>query len=362
MENQRMRIDHSLTVSNNLEAVNLTNTFASISRDSNETEQAQLKNLLRNYNHMTVEKHIRKSRKELKAMDLIDVRNLLPDKRKDTCSILTIPRTEAEIEYLKKNKWYTCLPCFKTGVLQMNTDSYIEYAIQDIQEYEYTVKLWNYTYANIGWEPGVTVTAQYQFPRREVLGDYGNIYCNILDFENYVDYYHILDEQTLHLSKNEQRIWKVYLEELQNMDDAITKQSNNKQHIGYSLAVIFINTIPKISAALEQNKPKLAPGQRTRRKPDVSQKTYETPDTIPKKKVRIIGTGIKVKSEKPPKMPTMETVIRYKTPSWTTRGHMRTYQNGKQVWIKESVHKRHAMQDADPKTTTIKFKKPTNIT
>ncbi len=49
-------------------------------------------------------------------------------------------------------------------------------------------------------------------------------------------------------------------------------------------------------------------------------------------------------SEKPPKVPSENYVRHYSVAAWTVRATTRHYKSGKTIYIKETVHKRHALQ------------------
>lgn len=76
-----------------------------------------------------------------------------------------------------------------------------------------------------------------------------------------------------------------------------------------------------------------------------------------KKIVRTVG-GIKMTSPKPPRLPSSDSVIHYKTAVWTARGGVRRMKNGKLVPFKESVRHRKCLQKEDDQVpqTTIRLK------
>lgn len=76
-----------------------------------------------------------------------------------------------------------------------------------------------------------------------------------------------------------------------------------------------------------------------------------------KKIVRTVG-GIKMTSPKPPRLPSADSVIHYKTAVWTARGGVRRMKNGKLVPFKESVRHRKCLQKEDDQVpqTTIRLK------
>ena len=109
-----------------------------------------------------------------------------------------------------------------------------------------------------------------------------------------------------------------------------------------SLMKFFITANVKINNMLSKNKPTKAKKQQTAN--TRNNRTIEnTPQSPPELKIRNVGV-ITMKSEKPPRMASYDTIVHYKIAQWKTRGHIRHYKNGKTVYVKESVHKRKALQ------------------
>lgn len=83
----------------------------------------------------------------------------------------------------------------------------------------------------------------------------------------------------------------------------------------------------------------------------VRSSNHKTTDVIdgdekkqPKQIVRNIG-NITIKSVKVPKVPTEESIRKYKVASWNKRGHVRHNKNGKTVYIKHTICRRKAFED-----------------
>lgn len=72
----------------------------------------------------------------------------------------------------------------------------------------------------------------------------------------------------------------------------------------------------------------------------------------PAKLIRNIGK-LRIISSKAPKLPTAESVRKYKVASWPTRGFIRTYKSGKQVYVRDSVHHRKCFNDDKIPTPTV---------
>lgn len=60
----------------------------------------------------------------------------------------------------------------------------------------------------------------------------------------------------------------------------------------------------------------------------------------PERKTRILGDNIKITSEKRPEIPTMDRIIKYHTPEWGRKEHLRRLSSGKVVKVKAATCKR----------------------
>ena len=107
------------------------------------------------------------------------------------------------------------------------------------------------------------------------------------------------------------------------------------------LCKIFLHCTNVLNFFLANEKPKT---QRKKNTKLISHEINTECVDIPRKLVRTIGK-ITVKSEKIPKQSTERTVIKYKVASWKRRGFIRHYKSGKTVYIKETTHHRHCLND-----------------
>lgn len=120
----------------------------------------------------------------------------------------------------------------------------------------------------------------------------------------------------------------------------------------YNTAAYFLLQICDTNYMLSKNRPIAERGKYTKHKVHEIQET--DPSKMPKKQIiRSVG-GIKIKSVKIPKMPTEESVRKYKVSSWNKRGHVRHYKNGKIVYIKPTVCQRKCFKgNGNPLQTII---------
>lgn len=318
-------------------------------------ERERLHGMIREYNRAMVDQNKCFSRRQLKSMDLIDMRNLLMEKGQTLkpYEMPSVDRTEKEIQYIRQNYWFGCIPCFETGVIQVNSACYLFYKILEInvEEYNYTVHIESYTYTEAGWEPGIGVNCRYIFDTRPE-ETRCSIKSTIEASTGYADRYRTIDPESIGWNKNEIRIWNEFLTSISDLNERL---EHEKRHLGESVATIFINLIPKINAALNTERPKTEP-KGTKQTSTKKNTEIKEEYNAPKKRVRIVGS-IRIKSEKTPKEPKLKNVVHYKTAAWKTRGHVRTYKNGKTVYIRETVHRRKCMEDTDVPQTVIRFRK-----
>lgn len=173
------------------------------------------------------------------------------------------------------------------------------------------------------------------------------------DVENMDKVYRLLPQKDLGWSDDQYHLWENMVIKLaERTNEEIFKKAGTDQFV--ELTQIFLLLIAKINRKLSEQKPSRPVGE-TRKRKNVK---IVISDSIPKKHVRMVG-NIAFKSEKPPKIPTYETVIHYSTPSWVTRGYVRTYKSGKQVYIPETIHKRKCMENMglNETATVIRFRK-----
>lgn len=309
--------------------------------------------LYRDYNRTLVDAGEIKSRKQLKAMDFIDARPLFQTKT-DDMTLPALPGDENVNNFVKTYGWYACIPCFEEGCIQIESQQYIYYKLKNIQidekQMEAKIQLYQYT-ENFGWDILTYGTADFAF--NEVTKEKGDVqvYCNAANIMKLRTKY---SPKQLHWTDRE---YLCYLAAFKHQKDKIT---NMHAELLETTTEIFLKVIADVNYLLSIEKPKLKSRGKTTGKPKSKTITAETSAPPQKqKRVRILG-GIAIQSEKPPKQTTHQSVIHYSTATWKVRGHMRTYKNGKTVWIKETVRNRACMKDADPTIpqTVIKIRTP----
>lgn len=317
--------------------------------------------LEREYYQKLIEKGYGMKRSELKKKDLIDIRPLLSLNKDDTRGVPTLDRPIDELCFLKEHQWYSVIPCFTEGVIHLNTDRYIYYKMTDMNPYEqyYTVYLQDYIAYDSCWSVGVSGTTKIENPTKDeqavpTTNGFYNILVTNTDITLIPDIYRILDyEKDLHWNKKQIDDWTNLIVKFA---DDTTQQLINRNTTQFNeLVKIFLILISKINYALYTNKTKTP-----RKTTSATKHQTAIADTIeqPTKRIRTVGV-INIKSEKPPRLPNKDTIVKYKVASWKTRGGVRRLKSGKLVPFKESIHHRHALMnhDTDTPQSVIKFKK-----
>lgn len=313
--------------------------------------------LVREYCRALVDHGIALKRSQIKDMNMIDARPLLNLCENDTTTLYSSNFThelDKDLEFLKHSSFFSMIPCFSEGVIWCNIDRYIYYKVTDVnpQEKSCSIYLRDYTAYPHCWTYGVGGTfimsqaagAEYQTDLQYEFTD---------NVENMDKVYRRLSQEDLGWSDAQYQIWeRLVIKLAERTNEEIRQIADSDQFI--ELSQIFLLLIAKINRRLSEQKPSRPVGE-TRKKENVK---IVITDSIPKKHVRMVG-NVSFKSEKPPKLPTYETIIHYSTPSWVTRGYVRTYKSGKQVYIPETIHKRKCMENIgeNETATVIRFRK-----
>ena len=310
--------------------------------------------LIRTYNRELIDQGFGIRRSALRKKDLIDMRSILtmpPEKWLAPDSNLT---TE-EKAFARENFWYSVIPCFTEGVLQINDGRYIYWNIKDlrVKEHSMTIMLHDYMFQDgTGWNPGVAGTLDLDFDP-EVYDMYIHLEDN--DFQCFSEIYTMLDYKEIFKGDKESiRIWEDYIIEFAKMNEAEFKERDTDNV--REMLKLFINYIVKVNYMLSKNKPVTKRSSSSKTVKSEIDKTVETEPkvTIDERKVRTIGS-MPIQSKDIPRLPTEKTIVKYKVASWKTRGFIRTLANGKKVPVRESIHHRKLLSDVGAKPITIKI-------
>lgn len=328
--------------------------------------------LLREYNDALLCAGIAMSRAEIKTKNRIDLRGLCTyekykGKADEKNRIPDIDGKRLMSEFLYSNYWYCYIPCFSEGVLQLNTDRYVYWKVAKVDTTENAMDVFICDYNRIGsvWQMGVSTDVHYQFWDADKVRERytvdtvryvtvsGGVNVQLDNCREYSKIYRLLPMDSFSWSEKEREIWNKFIanaetDEKQNLS---LKGSNSC----YELSKIFTHFVMLSNQELWLNKPKAVRSGRSTSETVRKTKVGERKDV--KKIVRTVG-GIKMTSPKPPRLPSADSIIHYKTAVWTARGGVRRMKNGKLVPFKESVRHRKCLQKVDDQVpqTTIRLK------
>lgn len=312
--------------------------------------------LLKEYNRVLRDQDYVLSRSRLKDLNMIDIRPLLLLGSNTTELRMNFFRKDIEkdIEFARNHDFYSMIPCFSEGAIWCNTDRYIYFKLLDIdaENKQYTIELRDYIGYKYCWTYGAGGTVR--------LGALDNIYNGVAsqtgksNYQTMSGVYRLLSQNDLGWTNEQIDMWNKSVLALADRTDRYMEKKYHSNQFA-ELVKVFLLIMVKINRKLEECRPSRPVGEKNNHKGKVKTTVGEE---LSKKRIRMVG-NMPVKSEKPPKLSVHETVVHYTTPSWTTRGYIRTYKSGKQVYIRETVHKRRCMQNMDDEaaSTVIRFRK-----
>lgn len=339
--------------------------------------------LLRDYNDRLVSDLGMMSRREVKKKDIVDLRPLF-DLRHIPDWQAPDPKLDFQDKmYIATDYYYCCIPCFEEGVYHVNAGRYIYWRVKDMDLANHRMMLWlqDFVYYSegCGWQPGVHGTVAWKF------GDPGDEmrtsllagkpmqcgYASLPDaVTDYVQMYGLLDVKKLGWSKKDIESWHdLVISNAKKGCELMHKKTGS--HNLDSLAAIFTSYTIKTNRILSEHKAasKSEPASKSEHQEYLEAKREEKAmakkpnKPVQERRIRTIG-NIRITSRSKPK-PGRRAVANYTKAAWTTRGHLRTLKSGKKVYVRESVHRRKALLDAEtasqePVKTplTIRLEKP----
>lgn len=321
---------------------NINKGLSSLLRNTSKiVNEAQI-NYAKAFMAILLRKKIIKSRSELLKMDKIDYYLCL--KPGDYEEDYQLPRIDATEDMIDSSNWMLLIPPFEKGVLRINKNAYLDFEIEnlDLDEKSFEISISCYSFDQGVWTLSDIVTGEINCNGEKITYSVNGLnLAEILDqfFDTVKDelgdeikklYKHSNDEpvdvDTLHLL-----IIKRMRREMVSSDD-----------ISNAILGHFIPAIYKTNKALSERKPRPIKNKGTGSKVKTSK---GEPDMEPKPKItRVLVNGIHVTSRKPPRVPSEETIRKYRVAEWNTRGHLRHYKNGKVTYIKPSVHHRKCLE------------------
>lgn len=338
-----------------------------------ENQKNKVIKLTKHYNDRLIKEGVGYSLNDLKQMNIIDACSLFPKPVSDDIAP-DVKITPAIKEYITTAGWLAYMPCFNEGVLRINLCRYIYWKILnvDIDTQTYTVALKDHMLDSkhnmwsIGCQacsdvilPDKTKPNQFYIkPNNSYINEENDVYDPKTDYLNIsIDVlYRMLDmKKDLHWVKQDREFWQnTVINYAQANTEEIARVGKTLPYI--ELTKMFISILACVNYNLSCHKPsrpKHKPTKTITENTVIKTENKPTPERI----IRTVGT-MQIQSEKPPKIPTEKSIVKYSIASWPTRGFIRHYKSGKTVYVKPSVHHRKCLQKDDNAETkqTIIFK------
>lgn len=127
---------------------------------------SDLQDLIKDYNFKLIDHGLAVKRSQLRKNDTINVQDVCEYQNDDEWSLPKIPFDKFDIEqtiYEMPDLWHYLIPCFKTGIIQLNTARYIYFDVIDtnIENKSITVELIDYSRDEYIWQRGISETATF---------------------------------------------------------------------------------------------------------------------------------------------------------------------------------------------------------
>lgn len=319
--------------------------------------------LVEEYNRALVERGLALGRAALRKLDSIDMTAVIDAPTKNASEI---PRAKIfddpdYVAYLSgvsgADMFYHAIPCFTTGVVQINRDRYIQFEVKRLDVPGRVMDVWVHDYGvHSGiWSPGVSGTLRATFFEDQTV-DLSTLEEGLTLF---TDLYHALDpREDLNWTPADVRIWENVVVAYSRSAEAAfaSRGTNNVQELGR----IFLRYVALLNYFLMLNKPKAVrkprkrPSEPSEREDDdvfaEAPKTAhaapsEPSEAIPKQPERLVRKVgmITITSTKIPRESTEQSVRKYKVAVWKARGGVRRMKDGRLIPFRESIRRRRAL-------------------
>lgn len=284
-----------------------------------------------------------KSRKYLQTLNTIDFRQHNSD---------TIAYAKKLFDDFENIDFFEKVPCFEEGCIRLTNTTYYYWKIDSIDavKKQCTLTVHKYTWhtdRELSYSSRWSIDATVSFSIDDST-DFLDIYIStedgILQTCDYKEAGLTEDEIFVRNRINE------YVSQNTGSDEEKCKAAEKRAH---GIMTGFLTVIIMVNKALAKNS--LSKGKSLTANKSKSTKSADTviAETEKKKLTRTLKINsdkadthedIHIISEKPPKAPSENYVRHYSVAAWTVRATTRHYKSGKTVYIKETVHKRHALQ------------------
>ena len=286
---------------------------------------------------------------ERKNIDTIDLAPIL------TSDEYEMPDNFKEYVDSIEDEVYAITPCFPRGMLHLGHNTGVEFEVKEVNAELGTIKLFIREYRRSAEDdvfavPGVSGEVTISAIFDENYNIRAQVEIDPDTYEDKVDIYTKISPKALGWKLEDVKFWEAVV--IQDGVDQFARYLAHDDHPLAQLGKNFAYAVLISNYFLSQYRPTMEKEYRSKRetKPHARKKVLT-------RRVRTVGT-VKFYSVKTPRQTNKDTVRHWHVASWTTRGHIRHYSDGKKVYIKPVVKYRKALKDQDNNVTipkTIRF-------
>lgn len=286
-----------------------------------------------------------KSRKYLQTLNTIDFRQHNSN---------TIAYAKKLFDDFENIDFFEKVPCFEEGCIRLTNTTYYYWKIDSIDavKKQCTLTVHKYTWhtdRELSYSSRWSIDATVSFSIDDST-DFLDIYIStedkILQTCDYKEAGLTEDEIFVRNRINE------YVSQNTGSDEEKSKAAEKRAH---GIMTGFLTVIIIVNRALAKN-------SLSKEKSLAANKSRKTDTVIAEAEKKKLTRTLKIDSdknvhiisEKPPKAPSENYVRHYSVAAWTVRATTRHYKSGKTVYIKETVHKRHALQKDNTENTVAR--------
>lgn len=336
---------------------------------------SDLQDLIKDYNFKLIDHGLAVKRSQLRKNDTINVQDICEYSNDDEWSLPKIPFDKFDIEqtiYEMPDLWHYLIPCFKTGILQLNTARYIYFDVLDtnVENKSIMVELIDYFRDDSIWQRGISEIVAFNLKdfnqatfqrkmsnyatqlllkqkgdlsRNEIftkinLAVLGNFIRDVIT-ENaqmtYVDIYQWLSKDDLKWTNYQYDLWKKIIVTYSQKFLDLTKR---QQHFD-SLLIWYTAFIIASNLAIEQ----------TKTHPDEIQEQHVKSKTSEPDKIITTIQNIKFTSKEPVKLIKDETVTKHVVTQQPTSTDDMTNTTRK-TKLSDSIYRRKSVTKIKKKT------------
>ena len=317
--------------------------------------------LLRAYNNALIQRGLRLSEKALFEQDTIDISNLsVPNEIPGELPSEVVPDLLRTIP--EDQRFYASIPCLEQGILyQASANCTLRFKLLELKPKEKYAQIKLYDYENNAHLDDTSAKDVMCAAEAicEILPD--GTY-NMLEFVGKKDILQKIPISQLGWTKLDQTFMEKYIRQseidlytIKALKEGPEAESKPMMELMYAFQNAILMTNKILEEHSKTQSTKTAAGHKHTNSLPNPTRTYHQDQDPPDRLVRHYG-NLKIISKATPHRATQATVRNYKVASWTVRGHLRHYKDGRTVYIRPTTAKRKINNIEDQKKTPVHLK------